>query len=104
MKTRNRQLRIMHIMSAWLRGITIAGWLRLDPTHPTLFDRLDSRGAIFCSWSKVERKHRFGALLASFDPTYESHYAYCADKGEIWLLSPQELGRWEGVEWPDPQW
>lgn len=38
-------------------------WQRLDPAHPGAFDKLDSRGAIFCSWTKAERKRCFAALL-----------------------------------------
>lgn len=79
-------------------------WQRLDPAHPSLLERLDGRGAIFCSWSKTERKRRFAELLASFDPLYESHYAARTGRGEIGLLSPQELDRWQNAEWPDPRW
>ena len=84
--------------------VLIDCWQRLDPTHPVVFDRLDSRGAIFCSWTKTERKRRFAALLASFDPMYESHYDARAGREEIGLLSPQELDRWRNAEWPDPRW
>ncbi|MCR6627702.1 MAG: hypothetical protein NVV67_15995 [Pseudoxanthomonas sp.] len=79
-------------------------WQRLDPAYPSMFDKLDSRGAIFCSWGKVERKRRFATLLASFDPMYESHYTFRAERGETGLLSPQELVQWENLEWPDPRW
>lgn len=79
-------------------------WQRLDPAHPGAFDKLDSRGAIFCSWTKAERKRCFAALLASFDPMHDSIHAFRTKRGETGLLSAQELGRWENVEWPDPRW
>lgn len=79
-------------------------WQRLDPTDPTFFDRLDSRAAIFCSWSKAERRRRFVALLASFDQMYETLYALRANRGEQGELGPSELALWENKEWPDPHW
>lgn len=79
-------------------------WQRLDPLDPSIFDKLDSRGAIFCSWGKAERKRHFVELLASFDPMFESHYGLRASRGELGLVSPQELSRWTNVEWPDPRW
>lgn len=79
-------------------------WQRLDPRHPNTFEKLHSRGAIFCSWTKTERKHRLAALLASFDPGYESIHAFRMEQGEAGLLSPEELSRWENSEWPDPRW
>ena len=69
-----------------------------------MFDRLDSRTAIFCSWTKAERRRRFAPLLASFDRMYESIYAFRAGRGEHGLLSPEELAQWENKEWPDPRW
>lgn len=79
-------------------------WQRLDPRHPHTFERLHSRGAIFCSWTKAERKRRFAALLASFDPVYESIHAFRMQRGERDLVSPDELACWENVEWPDARW
>ena len=64
----------------------IALWQRLDPAHKTTLGKLDSRGAIFCSWSKPERKRRFAELLESFDPMYESIYAIRAGKGDAHLV------------------
>src|SRR3546814_1420059 len=59
-----------------------------------MFDRLDSRTAIFCSWTKAERRRRFAPLVASFDRMYESIYAFRAGRGEHGLLSPDELAQW----------
>ncbi len=78
-------------------------WQRLSPAHPGMFDKLNSRGAIFCSWGKAERKLRFAALLASFDSMHNTIDAVRAERSETGLLS-SELERWENAEWPDPRW
>ena len=82
----------------------IARWQRIDMTHPDVLPKLDSRGGIFCSWTKAQRTKRFVELLDSFDPAYESHYRLRASRGDPDLLSPTELAQWEGMEWPDPRW
>lgn len=82
----------------------IEHWQRLDPIFPDGFDPFDSRGAIFCSWTKTKRKRHFLNLLASFDPTYESIYPLRVRNGEIGTLSPEELEKWANVEWSDPHW
>ncbi|NJL07076.1 MAG: hypothetical protein HC900_01550 [Methylacidiphilales bacterium] len=81
----------------------IIRWKRLDPAHPEVFNKLGSRGAIFCSWTKAERKRHFLNLLSSFDPMYAYYYGYRIQNGEKNLLSPKELEQWEGSEWPDPK-
>lgn len=79
-------------------------WQRIDPAQPIVFEMLQSRGAIFCSWTKAERKRRFLQLLTSFDPMYESYYVLRLQQGEKNLLSPGELAQWANAEWPDPRW
>lgn len=82
----------------------IQQWERLDPSMSDVFDGLKTRGALFCSWSKRERRSMFAKLLASFDPLHASinaHQAPCKEKDE---LSPEALERWSNVEWPDPRW
>lgn len=81
----------------------IALWQRLH-AQPDVFDKLQSRGAIFCSWTKAERKRNFLQLLTSFDPMYDSYYALRLQRGERDLLSPEELELWANAEWPDPRW
>lgn len=39
-------------------------WERIDPTHQFPEEALDSRGAIFCSWTKAQRKKRIRAAEA----------------------------------------
>lgn len=82
----------------------IALWQRLDPAQPDVFDMLRSRGAIFCSWTKTQRKTNFLQLLTSFDPMYDSYYVLRLQQGEKNLVSPGELALWNDVEWPDPRW
>lgn len=82
----------------------IAGWQRIDPAHRGVFDLLQSRGGIFCSWSKAERQRKFLQLLTSFDPLYDSDYPLRRQRGEKDLLSPDELALWTNAEWPDPKW
>lgn len=82
----------------------IALWQRIDMTHPDVLPKLDSRGAIFCSWTKAERTKRFADLLDSFDPAYESRFRLKVVRSEVDLLSPSELAQWDSVEWPDPRW
>lgn len=79
-------------------------WQRIDPAQPIVFEMLQSRGAIFCSWTKAERKRRFLRLLTSFDPMYDSYYMLRLQQGEKNLLSPGELAQWANAEWSDPRW
>ncbi|QBP14361.1 hypothetical protein [Cupriavidus metallidurans] len=83
-----------------MQGQTIIDhWLRLDPAID-MFEKLDSRGAMFCSWSKTERNQRFASLLSSFDLMFGIEGV----QQTAGSVSPRELKRWEGVEWPDPNW
>ncbi|MCK7616065.1 DUF6904 family protein [Roseibium sediminicola] len=79
-------------------------WQRLNPAYPSVFDMLKSRGAIFCSWTKRQRKANLQQLLISFDPMYDSFYQLRIRRGETNLMSPDEMALWENAEWPDPRW
>ena len=79
-------------------------WQRINPAQPEVFKMLQTRGAIFCSWTKAERKRKFLQLLTSFDPMYDSYYVLRLQRGEKNLLSPGELAQWANAEWPDPRW
>ena len=83
--------------------IMVDRWLRLDPTA-NIFEKLDSRGAIFCSWSKTERERRFASLLLNFDPLFEHFPAFPDGQRIPKSVTPHELEQWKGVEWPDPRW
>lgn len=77
---------------------------RLDPTHPDIAGKLDTRGALFCSWSARDRKRRLAALLASFDPLYSSLAATGTSRRGSLDVSPAELDPWINADWPDPRW
>lgn len=79
-------------------------WHRLNLASSGFFDRLDSRGAIFCAWSKAERRRRFASLLDSYDDMFETNYEFRARHGQKGLISPDELAQWENKDWPDPRW
>jgi len=82
----------------------IEQWQRLDPTYPDIVDKLDTRCALFCSWSNRDRKRRLAALLASFGPLYAlAPAAGTSGRGSV-EISPAELERWVGADWPDPRW
>lgn len=85
-------------------GHIIDLWQRLDPAQSEVFDMIDSRGAIFCSWTKAQRKAGFAQLLSSFDPMYDRLYDIRLKNGEKNLISPGEFAAWENAEWPDPRW
>lgn len=83
---------------------TVTLWQRLNPAQPSVIDMLRSRGGIFCSWTKSQRKANFLQLLTSFDPMYDSYYVLRHQRGEKNLLSPGDLALWDNAEWPDPRW
>lgn len=85
-------------------GILLDRWMRINPAHPWPEEKLDSRGAIFCSWSKSERRKHLAGLLASLDPMYPALYPIWVRDGDETLISPEELDSWDGAEWPDPKW
>ncbi len=79
-------------------------WLRLDPASPWLEEKLDSRGALFCSWDKRQRKNGLSTLLDSLDPMFPTFYKFRVLNGETGLLSPEDIDEWNNIEWPDPKW
>lgn len=85
-------------------GVLLERWMRIDPAHPWAEEKLDSRGAIFASWTKAERRKRLSGLLLSLDPMYPSVYQIWLNNGDTTLVSPEELDSWDDAEWPDPKW
>lgn len=79
-------------------------WLRLAPTNSWLEEKLSSRGAVFCSWSKNQRKNGLANLLDSLDPMFPATYKFRVLNGDVGLLSPEDLDAWSDKEWPDPKW
>ncbi|MBZ5761954.1 hypothetical protein LAV84_22695 [Rhizobium sp. VS19-DR104.2] len=85
-------------------GLIVGLWQRLDPAQPEVFDMMDSRGGLYCSWTKTQRKAGFAQLLANFDSMYERFYPMRLKNGDENLISPAEFAAWENAEWPDPRW
>ncbi|MBO9170795.1 hypothetical protein [Rhizobium sp. L245/93] len=65
---------------------------------------MDSRGALYSSWTKAQRKAGFAQLLASLDPMYDRFYPMRVKNGDKNLISPAEFALWGNAEWPDPRW
>lgn len=82
----------------------ITAWKRINLAHPDVFDMLNSRGGLFCSWTKAERKRQLLELLISFEPLYDSYYTLRLQQGQKNLVSPGDLTLWANAEWPDPNW
>jgi hypothetical protein len=79
----------------------ISWWRSMDLLD---FNSLHCRNAIFCSWSKSERKRLLGPLIASFNIMHEDHYQVRAARGEKDLIAPQDLRLWKNADPPDPRW
>lgn len=82
----------------------IDGWNRIDPSHPWAEEKINSRGAIFSSWGKAERRKGLSGLLSSLDPMYPWLYEMAIQNGHTNIVAPEELDTWDGIEWPDPRW
>ncbi len=79
-------------------------WAHLDASHPDAAHALDSRAAVFCSWTKATRKRNLAGLLASFSPMYPVLRSLNARSDLAALPLPEDFEKWNGVEWPDPKW
>lgn len=85
-------------------GVLLERWMRINPANPWPEEKLDSRAAIFSSWTKAERRKRLAGLLASLDAMYPALYSIWLNNGDTTLVSPEELDTWDGIEWDDPKW
>ncbi len=79
-------------------------WEGIDPSHPYVEEHNRGRPGLYCSWGKAERRRGLAGLLASLDPAYPRLYPMWVRNGAKDLVSPQELDKWDGAEWPDPNW
>ena len=61
--------------------------------------KLDARGAIFCSWTKKERKLRLASLLRSFDPLFGTLSFQAKEKQDL-----EEIETYAGTEWAEVKW
>jgi len=82
--------------------IVTEAWQRLDPAHPGIFERLHTRGALFCSWTKSQRRRLLPSLLWSFHPFFESSAGKLPFKVDE-QVTLADLAAWEGFDWPDPK-
>ena len=82
----------------------IAEFERLDPASPGSEDALITRGAVFCSWTKAQRKKGVVGLVGSFSPMYSALYPIWLRNGATGLVPPEEYEKWADSEWPDPKW
>ncbi len=87
-----------------LGASVIAEWERINPAHPYSEEALASRGAVFCSWTKNQRKKGIVGLVGSFNPMYSALYPIWLGNGATNLVPPEEYEKWSAVEWPDPKW
>jgi len=78
-------------------------WLQLDPQVPSLEEKIGSRAAQFCAWSKSERKGHIVNLLDSLFSSYPHIYKMRVKAGEVGLISPEQYDAWIGQECPDPK-
>ncbi len=75
-----------------------------EPTgHVTDFH---ARCALFCSWSKRERRSRLPELLRSFDAMHDTWYALHKKNGTTGtMITPEELQLYSNIDdYPDPRW
>ncbi|MGY4816161.1 DUF6904 family protein [Pseudomonas chlororaphis subsp. piscium] len=82
----------------------IENWERIDNRHPYPGQNLDSRGAVFCSWSKKERREGLAGLLASLNPMYPTLFPIWERNGAKHLIAPEKFDELKGTEWVDPRW
>lgn len=96
-----------HILTEGLRDAfkgraddVIERWQGLDPIRPEALRRYNSRGALFCSWSRTERLRLLPELLYSFHPSYEDRVF--RKRGETPPIPWSDFAKWDTQEWPDP--
>lgn len=79
-------------------------WMAIDPAHPWVESKIESRGGYFSALSKAERKKKLEGVLFSFNPMYPLLVKGWIRDGAKDMPLPEQLDAWEGMEWPDPRW
>lgn len=79
-------------------------WLGMDAASTEFNGKINSRGALFSSWTKKQRRDLLANLLYSFDPMYETMYGMKANDSENNIIPPEVFAEWDVAEWPDPKW
>lgn len=77
---------------------------RLNPANRGSEEALITRGAVFCSWTKAQRKKGVVGLVGSFDSAYHILYPIWLRNGATGLVPPEEYEKWADADWPDPKW
>lgn len=84
--------------------LIVQQWGRLDARHPWAEEKINSRSAQYCAWTKTQRRRGLSGLLMSLDAMYPTLYPIWTRQGDKDLVSPDELDNWNSEEWPDPKW
>jgi len=79
-------------------------WNRLDPKGDESEAAVETRGGMFCAWTKAKRKAGIVGMIASFSYLYSAFYPVWVRNGDKNLVSPDEYEQWKGTEWPEPRW
>ncbi len=79
-------------------------WLAIDPFARDMDAVMDTRGALFSSWTKQLRQTHFLAMLDSMWPDYAGRYAGMSTATRARFIDPKIFDQWRGREWPDPGW
>ena len=81
-----------------------AAWRDLDPFARDMEAVLDSRGALFCAWSKARRRSSLKMLIDTMSPRYPMRYEWMDASTRARHIDPQEFVQWLDREWVDPKW
>lgn len=82
----------------------IDAWRDLDPFARDMDAVLDSRGALFCNWTKAKRQSGLKMLVDTMSPRYSLHYEWMKPQDRARYIAPSEFAIWMNREWPDPKW
>ena len=71
----------------------------IDPANE-IEDKVNSRGGLFCSWTKAQRKSQLPGLIESFDGMYPS----LPPSNGVKQIPQEAFDSWIDAQWPDPKW
>lgn len=80
----------------------LQAWQGINPMHPGVVSRHESLGAMFCRWTKAERRKRIVEMLRAFSPMHDIMQDYRRNRGEF-VIAADEIAQWSQVEWVDPE-
>ena len=79
-------------------------WRGIEPFARDMEAVLDSRGAMFASWTKAKRQSGLNMLLETMSPRYALHYGWMDARQRSKYIAPAEFADWLDRQWPDPKW